>query len=154
MSCGLLLLPLLGWNVVLAPHLPEPYASAAFDRGVPTAVLAAEQVLRALVFALPFTMPLQWTTAAQRRALAGFALGALIYLGSWLPLVLAPEAAWSHSRLGLLAPAYTPALWLFALALLAARSDGWWQRRPWLYPPLAAGFAAVHLTHAVLATAR
>ena len=70
------------------------------------------------------------------------ALGNLVYFASWLPLIYRPEAAWSRSAAGPLAPAYTPQIWLADIALAGAS-------RP--YGLLALQFVGVHVYHNVLA---
>jgi hypothetical protein len=42
----------------------------------------------------------------------------IIYFASWLLLIVRPDAAWSRSAAGLLAPAYTPLIWLAGIALV------------------------------------
>lgn len=150
LSCGLLLLPILLWNLLLAARLPPAFRPSTFTQGVPAHLLALEQALRTLVVLLPFAMPLEVDGLARRTGLLVFALGTLVYMASWLPLVLAPESRWSTSRIGFLAPAYTPALWLLGLALLGRRlwlleAYRWW----WYLVPCAL-FLAAHVVHADL----
>lgn len=70
LSCGLLTVPILVWNVVFTPYLPPSLASAPFNRDIPTSLLLTENMLRVVVMVLPFLMPLDVASAAQRRGLA------------------------------------------------------------------------------------
>ena len=153
-SVGLLTLPILAWNVVCTRYLPAPLASSAFNRDIPPLVLFSENTLRIAVMVLPFLMPLDVTTTVQRRGLWLFVAGALVYVIAWIPLMVAPQSAWSTSRAGFLAPAYTPLLWLIGLGLTGGRLYGPVPFKPWIYLVLACAFVAVHVTHAHLVYTR
>ncbi len=92
-------------------------------------------------------MPLELSTAAQRRGLLLFALGTLVYFGSWLAVMASPASSWSTSALGFIAPAYTPALWLLGLALIGRRLFWGQLYRWWMYVVISALFLAAHITH-------
>ena len=128
-SCGVLTVPILVWNVACAGYLPAPYSSPRFDRDVPSALLLSENLLRVAVIVLPFFMPLEVSTAAQRRGVALFVAGAGIYFASWVPLMVAPSSEWSTSLVGSVAPAYTPLIWLVGLGLLGGQRVGPWPLR-------------------------
>lgn len=153
-SCGLLILPILAWNLVCARHLPPQFHSAVFDHEIPSLVSASEKVLRAVIFVLPFFMPLDLTTATQQRGLWLFVGGALVYMLAWMPLMVAPRSAWSTSRAGFLAPAYTPLLWLVGLGLTGSRFYVPVPFTAWMYPLLASAFVAVHAIHVNLVYTR
>jgi len=78
-SCGLLTLPILVWNVARTGHLPPLLSSSAFNRDIPPFLLDSENALRIGVTVLPFLMPLNVTTALQRRGLRLFVAGGLLY---------------------------------------------------------------------------
>jgi len=120
-SCGLLLLPAIAWNIAFTSTLMPASAMAEFWRDIPAPLVFTENALRAVVFALPFAMPLHSVTQRERRALTVFALGTFVYFASWVALMSWPQSAWSGSVLGSLAPAWTPILWLPALAVLGQR---------------------------------
>ena len=153
-NCGILLLPALGWNLALAAHLPPAFSRAAFWSDIPAFLGFAENVTRAAIFALPFLMPLEIATSAQRRGLAFFAVGTLVYFASWLPLIFRPSSPWSASAAGFMAPAYTPFLWLLGLAMVGRRL--FWGRfyRWWFYLVIAALFLGTHILHAGIVFAR
>lgn len=150
LNCGLLLIPVLLWNLILAPKLPPALQPAAFDQEIPVLLLAVEQFLRLLVVLLPFAMPLELAGAVQRAGLLVFVLGTLVYMASWLPLVSAPASGWSSSRVGFLAPACTPALWLLGIALMGQRLWMFDAYRWWYYLVPSVLFLAAHIAHADL----
>ncbi len=129
--------------------MPPP-AMAEFWRDIPTPLVWIENALRMLVFTLPFAMPLQIATKTQRCAFKVFMLGTLVYFASWLALMYLPESAWSLSMLGSFGPAYTPMLWLPALAVLGKRLFWGNFYRSWMYLLLCIGFLAAHITHVAI----
>jgi len=153
-SCGLLLLPALLWNVVLARFLPPAFAPAEFWRDIPYALTAAENTLRLLVFVLPFFMPLHVSGASQRAGMRVFSAGTIVYFASWLAIIAAPNSLWSTSAIGFLAPAYTPILWLAGLSLLGRQLFCGSFYRWWMYLALSGLFLVAHVSHAVIVYAR
>jgi hypothetical protein len=154
-SCFLLLLPALLWNLLLTDRLPPAFQRAEFWREIPRWVSVPENVLRSLVFLLPLLMPLELATPGQRRRVALFAAGTAVYFASWVALIAWPDSAWSTSAAGFLAPAYTPALWLCALGLWA---DRWMipalPFRRWMYLATTAAFLVFHNLHTAVVYAR
>lgn len=153
-SLGLLLIPVFLWNLVLAPYLPPPFTVPAFTHDLPLWLTGMESGLRLLLFALPFLMPWPASSPRSRLGLRLFMVGVSIYFASWVPLILAPESAWSTSTIGFLAPAYTPALWLIGLSLISdtlfwGHFYRWWQ---YLIP--AVPFLGIHIAHVALIHAR
>lgn len=147
-SCGLLTLPILVWNVACTRYLPPPFASSEFNRDIPLLLIDSENTLRIGVMVLPFLMPLNVTTAVQRRGLWLFVAGGLLYALVWIPLMVAPQSAWSTSRAGFLAPACTPLIWLIGLGLVGGRFYWSAPLKRWVYLSLVCAFVAVHVTHA------
>ena len=68
LSCGLLLIPAIAWNLAFTSKLMPAPAMAEFWRDIPAPLVLIENALRVLVFALPFVMPIQITTKRDRRA--------------------------------------------------------------------------------------
>jgi hypothetical protein len=153
-SCGVLTVPVLAWNAVFTRHLPRPLASSDFNRDIPPFLLFTENALRLAVMVLPFLMPLDVVSTVQRRGLWLFVIGMLLYVFTWVPLMVMPESAWSTSRVGFLAPAYTPLVWLAGLGLTGGRLYGSLPFKPWMYLLLAGAFVAVHVAHANLVYTR
>ena len=154
LSCGVLAVPILVWNIVCTRFLPPALASNEFSRAIPPLVTYGENTLRIVVMTLPFLMPLEVATAGQRRGLRLFAVGTLLYVLAWVPLMIAPESPWSTSWLGFVAPAYTPLVWLTGLGLIGRRLYVPSPYRRWMYVALACGFVAFHVTHTSTVYAR
>jgi hypothetical protein len=140
LNCFWLLVPVLVWNLVFATRLPQEVFHS--DVYVPQWLLIAENILRIVVFALPLLLPLQGSQRSSRFGIALYLVGTTIYFASWLPLMLAPAAAWSTSTLGLLAPYVTPLLVFLGITLIA---------NSWIYGLAALAFIAVHTLHALFA---
>jgi hypothetical protein len=140
LNCFWLLIPAFVWNIALASRLAQ--AGSATDAGVPQPVLAAEWALRIAVLAWPLFLPLRWDRQPGRTGLVVYCLGMLVYFASWLPLIFLPESNWSESAAGLLAPAYTPLIWLSGIALVGGS---------WPYAGLSVLFVVVHVYHNILA---
>ena len=154
LSCGLLLIPAIAWNLAFTGKLMPAYAMSEFWRDVPAPLIMIENVFRTLVFALPFAMPLHIATKRDRRALFAFVLGTLVYFASWLALIYWPSSSWSSSVLGSLAPVYTPILWLPSLAVLGKSLFWGHAYRWWMYLIVSVGFLAAHITHGAIVYGR
>jgi hypothetical protein len=69
-----------------------------------------------------------------------YLVGLLIYFGSWIPVLKWPEARWSKSAAGVLAPHYTPLLVFASIGLIG---------HSWVYLSLSVLFVAIHTLHGV-----
>ena len=147
MSCGLLLLPAVAWNIALGKHLPPAYQPNEFKRDIPVLLVLPENGFRVVVFMLPFLMPLDMTAPGAVQGLGLFCAGTLVYFASWLALILHPKSGWSRSRWGFAAPAYTPVLWLVGIALLGDHLFWGTFYRWWMYLIPCAAFLMAHITH-------
>ncbi len=135
-SALLPLVPILAWNAALASRLPPAFFD---DQAVPEVVLAAELAGRLFVFGLASVLVLGLKTPWQRRGLALFVVGAVVYALSWLVPLFDPLPSWLW-----ILPYALPILWLFGLGLMA-RSGG--------YLVGATLFSVAHVTHGVCALA-
>ncbi len=138
LNCFWLILPLLAWNLFLAPHIADPRISS--DAHSAKWLLAAETITRIVVFAFPLLLPLQIKDALSKAGLAIYIFGTLIYFASWLPLLLAPGSAWSSSSAGLLAPRLTPFLSFLGIAMIG---------HSWFYGSISAVFIFIHTWHGI-----
>ena len=154
LSCGVLTVPILVWNLALTRFLPPALASHEFSRDIPPLVTYGENALRIAVTVVPFLMPLEVATVGQRRGVLLFVVGTIVYFLSWLPLMIVPQSPWSTSWLGFVAPAYTPLVWLVGLGLIGRRLYVPLPFRQWVYVGLACGFVAFHVTHTNIVYAR
>ena len=116
LNCLWLLIPLLVWNIVLAPKITMQKVIS--DANSPAWLLTAENITRIIVFAFPLLLPLQFQDDLSKTGLAVYILGTLIYFSSWIPLIWKPSSIWSQSAIGLLAPRITPFLSFLGIALI------------------------------------
>lgn len=147
LSCGWLLLPAAAWNIVMAKRLPPTFQPDEFGRDIPAPLAFAENGLRVAVFGLPFLMPLDLSARGALRALVIFGVGTLLYFASWLALIWLPRSRRSRHPWGLAAPAYTPLLWLLAIALLGQHLFWGEFYRWWMYLVLCVAFLVAHIAH-------
>lgn len=134
-SCGVLLLPILAWNIALIGRLPPAISTPERWDAIARPLALAENFLRVLVFALPFFMPLNLATRPQKWGLAVFVAGTVVYFASWVPLIVAPQSAWATSGMGFLAPAYTRRCGCWGLRCWAASLSGAAATGPGCTPP-------------------
>jgi hypothetical protein len=138
LNCFWLLLPLLVWNIALAPKITlEQVISDAYS---PAWLLMAENITRILVFAFPLLLPMQVKDNLSKTGLIFYLAGTLVYFASWLPLILAPDSAWSHSATGLLAPRITPYLIFFGISLIGHSLS---------YAVISISFIVLHTWHGI-----
>ncbi len=130
------IVPLLAFNAWFASRLPPLFSD---DRAVPAVVLVAEAIGRGFVFVAPAFITLGLATRWQRRGLALFAFGSVVYTLSWLPLLSASSPAWWWWL-----PYGLPSLWLLGLGLMG---------RSGAYIAGATLFALAHGTHGLFALA-
>ena len=147
-SCGLLMIPIVLWNLALIGCLPPAFEPREFERDIPPFISYGEILFRIIIITLPFLMPLDLTTAAQRRGVVVFVGGAVVYCLAWLAVILFPQSPWSVSWVGFLAPSYTPLVWLVGLGVMGRRLYWPGPYRWWMYLWLAVGFIAFHVAHA------
>jgi hypothetical protein len=136
LNCFWLMVPLLAWNIILAPRITlEKLIS---DSNSPGWLLVAENIARIIVFAVPLLLPLQIRDTMSKTGLAVYIIGTLIYFASWLPLIWMPDSAWSQSAAGLLAPRLTPLLSFLGITLIGHSAA---------YAVFAVIFIALHTWH-------
>jgi hypothetical protein len=145
-----LTLPPLAISVGLWSRLPRPYVDDAFWSGVPPYISVPENVLRVAAFALAALLPFGMDTRRQQRGMLVYLLGLCLYAGSYGAQILFPEAAWSQSAIGFLAPAWTPLLWFVGIGLMA--DDPYFPRwfRVSHFVVVATAFLAFHVAHVAI----
>lgn len=116
LNCLWLSIPLLAWNIVLAPKITMKKVIS--DANSPAWLLTAENITRIIVFAFPLLLPLQFLDGLSKTGLAIYLVGTLIYFASWIPIIWMPDSSWSQSAIGLLAPRITPFLSFLGIALI------------------------------------
>jgi hypothetical protein len=146
-NCFLLVVPILVLNLAATDRLPAAmYGRDAFWRQIPPVIAYGENLLRFVVIALPAFMALRWRPVG----VAVYAAGLVLYIAGWVALIAWPGSVWSTSAAGLLAPAYTPIVWIVGIGLISRPRLGSLSLPGWLYPAVGALFTAFHLTHAAI----
>jgi len=113
------MIPVLIWNLIFFSQLPEAYAAEAAEKGMTGVWTILEHIFRALTFLLPLGMVFGFEKRRQKLGTILYVLGLLIYVGSWIPLMISPAGTWALSTRGFLAPAYTPIIWLLGIWLMS-----------------------------------
>lgn len=116
LNCLWLMAPLLTWNIILAPKITLDKVIS--DANSPTWLLAAENIVRIVVFVFPLLFPLRVQDAVSKTGLSLYLIGTLLYYITWIPLIWMPDSLWSQSAAGLLAPRLTPLLWFLGIAMI------------------------------------
>ncbi|MFN7935520.1 MAG: hypothetical protein U0R19_19475 [Bryobacteraceae bacterium] len=153
-NCFWLAVPILVMNWRLASRLPEGYQPTLFWRDIPRLIAIGENVSRIVLFLGLLLMPLRIATSRQRAGLAVYAAGVLIYFGAWAMQIWFPQAEWSRSRLGFMAPAWTPATWLAGIALIGEDLSVGMTFRPWMFLALSLIFLLFHNAHVSIVYSR
>ncbi len=137
-------LPPLIVSLALWSRLPEAFSPDVYGRDIPGWMSVFENVLRALVFAVPVLFPI----GRRRRGWVLYGVGVGAYVASYAALIVWPQSDWSTSAMGFTAPAWTPLAWLAGIGLIAGPAffPRWLEPRHYLL--LALLFAAVHTLHA------
>lgn len=142
LNCFWLLLPILAWNIIFGPKITQEQITS--DAHSPAWLLGAENVFRLVTFILPLFLSLpsgaEWHSALPKIGLTVYAIGVLVYFVSWIPLMVAPQSAWSQNLPSLFAPRLTPLLALLGIALIA---------RSWPYGLVSTVFIFFHTWHGI-----
>lgn len=146
-NCFLLLLPILGWNLLLASSLPVEFSRDVFWNDIPDYVGLPENIFRGLIMVLPAFMVLSLKTNTQRLGGWLYLLGVGVYGLSWLLLILVPDSSWSQSMMGFMAPAYTTILWLTGIGLIGEKSFFNIKHMTAIYLSLSIVFVFFHTWH-------
>jgi hypothetical protein len=148
------LLPVFAWNIIFASKLPSAFGPENFDKGIPKPVLTGETVFRTIVFLMPLLFSLNIQTGSGTAGLAFYILGLILYFLSWIMLMFFPKTSWSKSVFGFTAPAYTPAVWLAGIGLMADRYYFTAAFSVWHYFLPAVLFLVFHISHTVTVYSR
>lgn len=138
LNCFWLILPLLAWDLLLGARITDTRVTS--DAQSPKWLLIAENISRMLVFAIPLLFPLQLTAAWSKAGFGIYIIGTLVYFTAWLPLIFAPNSAWSNCPAGLLAPRLAPFLSFLGITLIG---------HAWPYGLVAAAFILIHTWHGI-----
>jgi hypothetical protein len=132
------LIPILAWNLVFASKITQEEINS--DAYSPAWLLGAENIFRMISFVLPLVLAVKLESGLGQIGLGVYGAGCVVYFASWVPLMRAPQSAWSESIPGLFAPRLTPYAALLGIALMT---------QSWLYGILAGIFIFLHTWHGV-----
>ncbi len=138
LNCFWLMVPLLAWNIVLAPAII--LEKVISDANSPAWLLTAEGITRIIVFFFPLLLAFQFRDVSGKTGLVVYFLGTILYFASWVPLIWMPASAWSASTVGLLAPRLTPILPFLGIALIGRSAP---------YAIFSILFIALHTWHGI-----
>lgn len=150
LSCFLLVIPILVWNIVFTQKLAGIYHLDDLQDNIPAFITYGENISRIFIFVLMFFMPLTIATPVQKKGLLLFIAGTVIYFLSWVLLMYLPGSVWSNSMAGFMAPAYTPLLWLLGIGLIGDTLIINLPYRRWMFILSSVIFLIFHNTHIYL----
>jgi len=112
----ILVIPPLVWNIIFYGKLIQKEFND--DENVPKILLYSEHLFRICVFGSPllFSMCTQCDNISQSFLI--YKAGIVIYFLSWIPLLYFPNVRWSNSFIGIMAPYFTPIIWLIGIAYI------------------------------------
>jgi hypothetical protein len=149
-NCFLLLIPILVWNMVFQPYLPEKFGPNIFWDNIPTWIVIGENSFRTAIMILPAILILSVKETKERMGLRLYLFGTIIYFLSWLMLIVFPASDWSQSVWGFMAPACTPIIWLIGIGLIGNKSFLPIKNTTVIYTLLSTLFIFFHSMHAFI----
>ncbi|AFY92367.1 hypothetical protein [Chamaesiphon minutus] len=144
--------PPLLFSLSLMTFLPNTLTPAQFNEGIPDVLVNIESIGRTFVFAMPAFFSIGISTTTQKRGLALYLAGVILYYLSYGTQNFFPSSDWSTSTLGFAASAYTNVFWTIGLGLLGEKFyfTKRLHYRPIFYIVPAVIFAISHTIHAVI----
>jgi hypothetical protein len=144
--------PLLLFSLSLMTFLPNSLTPAQFNQGIPDVLLNIESIGRILVFAMPTFFSIGISTKTQKRGLALYLAGVILYFLSYGTQNFFPNSDRSTSTIGFAASAYTNIFWTIGLGLMGEKFyfTKRLHYRPIFYIVPAVIFVIAHTTHTVI----
>jgi len=149
-NCFLLLIPIIIWNLVFIPYLPDTYSPAVFNNNIPAFIAKSETILRVIVFALPLTMKLSLQTKTQKIGFSIYSLGLAFYFLSWVFQIYYSRSVWSMNLFGFTAPAYTTILFFIGIGLIGKSTFMKISNMSIIYISISVLFVVFHSMHAYI----
>lgn len=146
-NCFVLLIPILIWNLIFFRKLPEALKESKPQPPVSKIFDIAETLFRIIVFSMTLFMKLELATLLQKAGLLLYVFGVLLYFISWVPLIGNRSNRWCDSYIGLLAPSFTPVIWLFGIGLIGNTSFIAIEHISWIFILLSILFIISHVIH-------
>ena len=144
--------PPLLFSLSLMTLLPTALTPAQFNEGIPDVLLNIESIGQILVFAMPAFFSIGISSTTQKRGLALYLAGVILYYLSYGTQNFPPNSDWSSSTSGFAASAYTNVFWTIGLCLLGEKFyfTKRLRYRSIFYIVPAVIFVIAHTTHAVI----
>ncbi len=149
-NCFLLTIPILVWDYLFTDKLPKAVQSENFRKEIPTYIIQIENISRLLMFVMASFMTIKIIKPIQKKGLALYVFGTLLYFAVWLLLMYFPNSIWGKSVFGLLAPAYTPLFWLVGIGFIGNSYFFNIPFKRWLYFLVVVIFIFFHNWHTYL----
>ena len=149
-NCFLLTIPILLWDYIFTDKLPKAFQPEIFWKDIPSFIIYGENISRLIMFVFISFMPLKIINDKQKNGLLFYVVGVLLYFATWVILMYFPNIVWSNSVLGLLAPAYTPLVWLVGIGFIGNLLFFKIPYKRWLYFLVVFIFLIFHNWHTYL----
>lgn len=147
---ALLIVPPMIISFGLWGSLPDAFSPEIFSKDIPEWLGLFENVIRILAFSLPGILYFGNKDKGQSLGWYLYFGGLVVYLASYLALIVFPTSVWSQSAIGFTAGAWTTIFWLAGIGFVCARS---WLPIPWhraIYLWSASIFLVFHTGHALM----
>jgi len=144
------MLPILGWNLLLAKALPPAYQNENWN-SVPRTLKIVENALRTTVFVFTVFLRLEIRNGIQLSGLVIYSIGLGLYFASWMVQIRFSNYGWSKNIIAFAAPAYTSLIWLWGIGFIGQHLLINVVYAYWIYLVLSVSFVAVHTLHSILA---
>ncbi|WP_432410132.1 hypothetical protein [Rasiella sp. SM2506] len=146
----LLTIPILLWDYIFTDRLPKAFQPEIFCKAIPSFITYGENISRIVMFVFISLIPLKIITNKQKNGVLLYVVGVLLYFAGWIILMFLPATDWSNSVWGLLAPAYTPLLWLVGIGFIGNSLFFNIPYKRWLYFLVVIIFLIFHNWHTYL----
>jgi hypothetical protein len=147
---ALLIIPPNIISLALWGALPAAYQPGIFGKDIPGWLGLFENILRIFVFSLPGILYFGKKEKGQPLGWYLYFGGLVVYLASYLALIIFPASVWSQSLIGFTAPAWSTVFLFAGIGLVCLRS---WLPITWhrvIYFLIASIFLIFHIGHAGL----
>jgi hypothetical protein len=149
-NCFWLTLPPTLISLFLMKYLPASFQANLFWNNIPPPISLFENTFRTLVIMLPIFFPLGISTKSQHIGLYIYGIGIVLYLLSYIALIVSPVSYWSQSLIGFTAPASTPLIWFVGIGLIMEKPFFNVPYKRWFYMVLVGLFISFHFTHTLI----
>ena len=113
-NCFLLLIPILLWNLIFTPKLPEKYSVKDSERWIEI----TENIFRFACFGYTVFMPIYYDHTYFTMGIIIYISGMIIYFTAWIVIIKLPNKTINKYKLLYLGPAITPIIWLTGISII------------------------------------